>query len=55
VHVERDPSRVFVQSSPRLVGDNSRLSSLGWTPRIPPEAMLSTLLDDWRTRIRESS
>jgi len=54
VHLERDPSRVFVQSNPRLVGDNSRLKSLGWAPRVPPEAMLSTLLEDWRLRIRES-
>ncbi|HXP90929.1 MAG TPA: GDP-mannose 4,6-dehydratase [Fibrobacteria bacterium] len=54
VRIERDPSRVFAQSSPRLVGDNSRLKSLGWAPRIAPETMLSSLLEDWRNRIRES-
>ena len=55
VRVEVDGSRVFVQSNPRLVGDNSRLRALGWEPKVPPDAMLSTLLEHWRTRIHEAA
>lgn len=46
VHVA--PSRVFAQHNPRLVGDNSRLSALGWRRRIDETTMLTDLLDHWR-------
>jgi GDP-4-dehydro-6-deoxy-D-mannose reductase len=55
VRLEVDRSRVFVQSNPRLVGDNSRLRALGWEPRISPDSMLSFLLEHWRARIHEAA
>ena len=55
VRVEIDKSRVFSQPTPRLVGDNSRLRSLGWEPRVSPESMLSFLLEHWRARIHEAA
>lgn len=54
VELETDPQRIFTQSNPRLVGDNSRLRALGWSPRIAPQRMLEDLLDHWRTQTRAS-
>ena len=55
VRLEVDRSRVFEQSTPRLVGDNTRLRSLGWEPRISADSMLSFLLEHWRERIHEAA
>ena len=55
VRLEVDHSRVFVQSNPKLVGDNSRLRAMGWEPRIPPDSMLSFLLEHWRARVHEAA
>ena len=55
VRLETDPIRLFGQPNPRLVGDNSRLKSLGWAPSIPADEMLRSLLDHWRSRIREDA
>lgn len=48
LEVRMDPSRVFVQHNPRLVGDNSRLVKLGWRRTFDEHAMLSDLLGYWR-------
>lgn len=49
--VEPDPERARGVDVPRLVGDNSRLRSLGWTPRWTWSQTLADLLDDWRRRL----
>lgn len=55
VEISVDPSRLFAQSNPRLVGDNSRLRTLGWAARISPEEMLLSLLEHWRERTAPES
>jgi GDP-4-dehydro-6-deoxy-D-mannose reductase len=42
--VEVDPARVRPVDLPLLVGDSTRVSSLGWAPRIPLEQTLADLL-----------
>ena len=53
VDVEVDGERLRPIETPRLVGDNSRLRALGWTPRIPIEQTLADVLAYWRKRITE--
>jgi GDP-4-dehydro-6-deoxy-D-mannose reductase len=48
VRVEIDPARLRPNELPRLVGDNSRLCALGWTPSIPIESTLDDVLQYWR-------
>ncbi|MEN9309621.1 MAG: hypothetical protein RL173_3553 [Fibrobacterota bacterium] len=55
VEIVTDPLRVFPQPNPRLVGDNSRLRALGWTPRIAPEEMIRELVEFWRGRTAPES
>jgi GDP-4-dehydro-6-deoxy-D-mannose reductase len=55
IEVTTDPHRVFTQHNPRMVGDNSRLKALGWTPTISTEEMLRGLLDHWRERTASES
>ena len=50
VRVEQEEARIRPIELPRLVGDNTRLRSLGWTPRIPLETMLDDVLEYWRSR-----
>jgi len=50
VRVERDEARVRPIELKRLVGDNTRLRALGWTPRVSIETMLDDVLEYWRTR-----
>ena len=50
IEIITDPNRIFAQPNPRLVGDNSRLRSLGWSPRFSPEDMILGLLESWRER-----
>ncbi len=55
IEVVSDPHRIFAQPNPRLVGDNSRIRSLGWSPQISPEEMILGLLDHWRERTSSES
>jgi GDP-D-mannose dehydratase len=48
VRVEVDEARLRPMELPRLAGDNTRLSSLGWTPRVPIETTLDDVLGYWR-------
>lgn len=48
VRVEVDETRLRPVELPRLVGDNTRLTALGWSPRIPLESTLDDLLAYWR-------
>jgi GDP-4-dehydro-6-deoxy-D-mannose reductase len=52
IAVVEDPER-FVPTSPDrmgLVGDSAKLRGLGWTPQIPFESTLESLLAYWRER-----
>ena len=56
IEVRVDPSRLRPADVPVLVGDNAKLvAATGWQPRIPFEATLGDLLDDWRARVRTAS
>jgi GDP-4-dehydro-6-deoxy-D-mannose reductase len=55
VEIATDPHRVFPQPNPRLVGDNSRLRALGWSPRIQPREMIRELVQYWRDRMTPES
>ena len=51
IEVRVDPDRLRPSDIPVLVGDPSALqAATGWGPRIPLEATLADLLDDWRRR-----
>jgi GDP-4-dehydro-6-deoxy-D-mannose reductase len=55
VEVRVDLDRLRPADVPALVGDPGRLrEATGWEPRIPLEASLGDLLDDWRRRIAAS-
>jgi GDP-4-dehydro-6-deoxy-D-mannose reductase len=48
IKVIADPGRMRPSDKPLLVGDNSKLSELGWQPQIPLERTLADILDYWR-------
>ena len=53
IPVERDPDRLRPVDEPAVVGDNTRLRALGWTPERALPATLAGILDYWRRRLRE--
>ncbi len=54
IRVRDDPARLRPSDVPVLIGDCSRLTALGWKPRIPFEQTLRDLLGYWRERARRS-
>lgn len=48
IEIQPDPNRMRSSDKPVLVGDCSKLSELGWKPRIPIEETLVDILDYWR-------
>ncbi len=54
IRVREDPARLRPSDVPVLIGDCSRLTALGWKPRIPFEQTLRDLLGYWRERARRS-
>src|SRR3989442_4628015 len=52
IAVREDPARLRPSDVPVLIGDCSRLTALGWKPRIPFEQTLRDLLGYWRERAR---
>ena len=48
VRVDVDATRLRPMELPRLLGDNTRLTALGWSPRVPLESMLDDVLAHWR-------
>jgi GDP-4-dehydro-6-deoxy-D-mannose reductase len=50
-----DSSRFRTLDTPRLVGSNARLRSLGWTPEIPLEQTLQDILQYWRSQLPTST
>jgi len=55
IPVEHDPALLRPVDEPVVVGDNSRLRSLGWIPRVPLDDSLSRILDYWRSRAEVSA
>ena len=54
IEIRQDPARLRPSDVPVLIGDCSRLTALGWKPRIPFEQTLRDLLGYWRERARRS-
>ncbi len=48
VPVERDPIRLHAVEKPVVIGNNSRLRTLGWAPRVGLDQSLARILDFWR-------
>ena len=51
VKVVRDERFVRISDEPTLVGDNSRLKSLGWQQKYTIKQTLEAVFDDWMTRV----
>ena len=49
IPVEADPRRLRPVDEPAVIGDNSRLRTLGWAPRVTLEQSLVRILDYWRS------
>jgi len=54
VQVRVDPDRLRPARIERVVGDASRLRSLGWAPLIPIEETLGAVLEDRRRAVAEA-
>ncbi len=50
ITVERDSALLRPADDPNVVGDNSRLRALGWTPQVALDDSLSRILNYWRTQ-----
>ena len=51
LRVHSDPALRRAVDVERIVGSHERAThDTGWTPRIPLDATLGALLDDWRAR-----
>lgn len=50
VKVVQDPSRIRPGDDPIFVGDNTKLRSLGWKPKVAFEDTLKETLNWWRSR-----
>ncbi len=48
ITVHRDPARYRPLDDPITIGDRSRLSALGWAPRLPIEQTVADTLEFWR-------
>ncbi len=47
---EQEPEHMRLSDKPSLIGDCSKLKSLGWSPTIPLENTLFNILEYWRSR-----
>lgn len=48
IETESDPSLLRRLDEPIKIGDNRKLSDLGWSPSIPFQESLAIILDSWR-------
>ena len=53
IEVSSDPELMRPSDDPVVIGDNSRLLSLGWKPEIPIEKTLADILDYWRRQVMQ--
>ncbi len=54
IKIEQDSSKIRILDDPIFIGDNSKISKLGWQPKIPLEKSLNDVLDYWRGTIKAS-
>ena len=54
IAVDRDPALLRPVDEPIVVGDNSRLRALGWTPEVAFDDSLSRILNYWRSQAEVS-
>ncbi len=54
VQVKQDPALLRPSDEPLLLGDNSKLRSLGWARRYSIKETLEGVLEDWTARISRS-
>ena len=54
IKVESSPDLRRKIDDPLFLGDNSKLSKLGWKLEIPIEDTLSDMLEYWRNRVNNS-
>ncbi len=50
VDVRRDPALMRPADDPVIIGDNTRLTALGWRPQIGLDRTLADILEYWRRR-----
>jgi GDP-4-dehydro-6-deoxy-D-mannose reductase len=50
IKVVPDPARMRPADDPVLIGDSTKLRSLGWKPLVPLEKTMADILDYWRER-----
>ena len=55
VAVKNKPALMRPSDRPVIIGDNSRLRSLGWQVETPIETSLSNILSYWRSRLGEET
>jgi GDP-4-dehydro-6-deoxy-D-mannose reductase len=55
VEIQQDPSLLRPSDEPLLLGDNSKLRSLGWSRRFSMQMTLEDVLTDWSSRVRKSA
>ncbi|MDP2948666.1 MAG: GDP-mannose 4,6-dehydratase [Chloroflexota bacterium] len=55
IPVEQDLARLRPIDEPVIIGDNTRLRALGWSPQIPLDQTLKDILDYWRRSLGDSA
>jgi GDP-4-dehydro-6-deoxy-D-mannose reductase len=55
IKIVPDPARMRPADDPVLIGDSSRLRSLGWKPQVELEQTLADILEYWREKPDRSS
>jgi GDP-4-dehydro-6-deoxy-D-mannose reductase len=48
---EQDPAKARILDDPIFIGDNFKISKLGWSPKTPVEKSLGDILDYWRAAL----
>lgn len=51
INISADPARMRPSDTPAIIGDNSRLRSMGWEVETPIELTLAQVLSYWRARV----
>jgi GDP-4-dehydro-6-deoxy-D-mannose reductase len=51
IKVEPDPTRLRPSEVPYFVADNTKITKLGWEPKIPLKETLQRIINEWRTKV----